>query len=486
MTKTALISGNEIKAIDFEPWGGLDGFLEATQNGKDTGKSTLLRGLVPWLQRGVSMTGNAVSTIPFSVIDDSGNVVDSSANWKNSRGGIANPSRLIYLVAASLCSGAAYLRIASTSRAISEIRYQVPTSITPKFNDATGELIGFERTVKGNSSPVPVKEMLYFWLPDDTVENGPAVISPVSNAVLAADLISQMDVTLKQYGKNNFVPPMILAAKGMPTREEAEKAENKYNLFLRMKLGIAKIFNAETMTAQPVGAGMQEMRGSYLQITRQQIENIAAAFGIPAGVFMSGAANYATALADRRVWYESGVFVLLYQTIQEVLTDQLFSRFGLRFQFNIDGLDAFQEDEVAKAGSFQAYVTAGLPKSLAAELVGLDLPSGWEYDDLDEETETEPTPADTLPESDPLVSQDEEALAAEMMKCQRYAVKSFGNPKAAPVDFRVIPPVLATRISAKLRTAKSADEIHGIFAEASADIPAIVLAMAINRAVENG
>ena len=49
------------------------------------------------------------------------------------------------------------------------------------------------------------------------------------------------------------------------------------------------------------------------------------------------------------------------------LNDQLLRRLGLRFEFLLDGLDVFQEDENARAASFKMYVGCGpAPRSSRA------------------------------------------------------------------------------------------------------------------------
>jgi hypothetical protein len=52
-------------------------------------------------------------------------------------------------------------------------------------------------------------------------------------------------------------------------------------------------------------------------------------------------------------------------------------------EFNLDTMDVFQTDEHQRAGAFRAYVDAGLKPSFVAEMLGMELPDGWEYADLD-------------------------------------------------------------------------------------------------------
>jgi hypothetical protein len=71
-----------------------------------------------------------------------------------------------------------------------------------------------------------------------------------------------------------------------------------------------------------------------------------------------------------------------------------------------------QEEEVQRAQAFQTYVNAlaGHPKalSIAAQIVGVDLPAGMEYDELDTKPEViEPEPAPMVEEVEEEVEEDE-------------------------------------------------------------------------------
>jgi SPP1 gp7 family putative phage head morphogenesis protein len=68
-------------------------------------------------------------------------------------------------------------------------------------------------------------------------------------------------------------------------------------------------------------------------------------------------------------------------------------------------LDVFQADEHERATSFKLYADAGLPKSLVAEMLGLELPDGWTYEDLDPD---EPEPQPVPPALDPFAGQQPE------------------------------------------------------------------------------
>jgi hypothetical protein len=474
-------SGNT-KNIDFTPWGGIDGFLSVTSGGADN--QARLRKLVPWLQKGVSMTGNAVSQLPYSIRDRDGNEIADALAW----GAINDPRRYIKLVSSSLCGGAGYLLAQTTSRAIISLQYVLASTMTPNY-DQFGKLKNFTRAVGSGRETVSPEQVLYFWLPDDTVETGPAQITPLVNATLPAELISGMDQSFAVYSKRGFIPPTILGVKGMINQAEREKTEKWWNAFLRgWTQTVAKIVNGESVTPQTIGAGMDEFRDTYTQISRQQIENIAASFDIPMSLFMSNAANYATANADRKTWYETGTFVTIYQCVEDTLNDQLFSRFGWHMEFEPERLDAFQEDEAGKASAV-ATLTAALASNpeefmLVCDVLGIEL-SDEQKMMIDEMAEDEPEPQP--PTGFPKIAAGERGdfggemtaaddVAGEMLAWRKFAKKGHNRE----FETKHIPPALELRIRAGL---KGGGDVDAVF-DALANEPAsIALARAINQAV---
>lgn len=479
------------KSFDFSPWGGIEGFLDASKTGK-LGNNSALKQFLPWLARAQDMTSNAISILPFRIISDDGDEVDSSEDWHNKMGGIAHPKRLLKLIAASLCGGAAYLLPTYTEKMIADIQYLAPSTITPIISDAG--LDGFIRTVNGAEKKYASDELVYFWLPDSDVEVGPAHVSPLGTAAISARLLLAMDSTLEAYGERGFVPATLLAAKGMTNPGERDKAENWWNRFLRGWTNtVAKIINSEALSVQRVGAGLDELRGVYLEITKQAIENIGAAYGIPAGMFMASAA-YATEMdALIRQWYETSQFVAIYTTIADTMTEQVFSRFGMRWVFLPETLDAFQTDEASRSANYSTYVGAGIKPSIAAQIVGLVLPEGVTLEELDKPVNNEPPPP-TEPPQNPTRALNHETIN-EINLWRQMAERSFKKTKPLPVNFECkhIPDEMAAQIRHQLSHAKSMDDVLTAFVFTVSDSdsrpadgnPVAALAQAINRAVES-
>lgn len=459
------------KNIDFTPWGGIDGFLSATSDGADN--QARLRKLVPWLQKGVSMTGNAVSQLPYSIRDQGGNEIADTVAW----GAIKDPRRYIKLISSSLCGGAGYLLMQTTSRAIITLQYVLASTMKPNYNES-GKLINFTRAIMNKSETIMLDQVLYFWMPDDTVETGPAQVTPLVNATLPAELISGMDQSFAIYSKRGFIPPTILGVKGMINQAEREKTEKWWNAFLRgWTQTVAKIVNGESVTPQTIGAGMDEFRDTYTQISRQQIENIAASFDIPMSLFMSNAANYATANADRKTWYETGIFVTIYQCVEDTLNDQLFSRFGWHMEFEPERLDAFQEDEAGKATAVATLVNslAINPKEfiLVCDVLGIEL-SDEQLALIAEMAEPDPDPDPIIAGTASVNVMAADEVAGEMQSWRNFAKKGHNRE----FETKHIPPALALRIRAGLKMGGDVDAVFDALANEPASI---MLADAINR-----
>lgn len=395
MAKTKGVSirdlGENLKGINFEIFGGIDGFLAMTSGtgDSDIAQAQQLRRVVPWLAKAVDMTANAVSALPFDILRENGELYDTSADWKNKTGGLESPESLFYMLASSLCFGRAYLIPQLTSRAIVELQYCAPQTVREEIGrdgvqwfDRTTDKGAVARYYPIESELEPA--LIYFWLPDSDVELGPAQTYPAGNALLSARLLFNMDGTIATYAERGFIPPTVLGAKGMPGPAEREKAERWWDRFFRGKTDIAaKIINTEALSVVKVGAGMEDIRGAYPELTKQMIENIATAFGIPSGLFMSDMA-FATEVKHLvKLWYTTSAFVKIYKAIERGFNEQVLKAWGLKLTFNPNAIDAMQEEEMERATAFSTYVNAGMRPSVAADMLGIELPQGVESADLD-------------------------------------------------------------------------------------------------------
>jgi len=373
------------KAFDFSPWGGLEGFLEASKAGMTgyNNKGSQYRAFVPDVFRAVDMTAVAVSSLPFDIMDG-GKVIDTSTDWKNKLGGIPNPKRLFYDIASSLCGGLAYVIPEGTDDVTVNMKY-VPSG-TVQYNFDTNGINQFMYTSQfGGSQIYTPDEIIHIFLPDSDIEGQPAKAHPLGVAMSSAWRIMAMDNTINVQSERGFIPPTLLMAEGLIASEVA-RTETWFNRWVKNPLKeIYKVINAKTIQIQKVGSGMDELKTVFMELKADARIEIGQAFGIPAGIFLPDKAFASEMDVLFRQWYSTSIFVTIYQTIAETLTEQYFEpRFGATMQYKPETLKVFQEDETKRSAAFRDYISADLRPSLIGEMLGLDLPQGKKYTDLDE------------------------------------------------------------------------------------------------------
>ena len=503
-----------LKAIDFDMWGGLDNFLLISAG--NNSRASRLKSIVPWLAKAVSMTSNAVAGLPFEIVKPDGEVVDTLNDWSNMVGFIDEPRRLMQLLASSLCGGSAYLLPVKTTRRVISLQYAAPQTITPWITQ--NGLEWFDRsTDKGVFERIQPEDLFYFWLPDSDVEVGCPLTSPLSTSLIASELLASMSATMKIYGDRGFVPAYIGNVKGMPSQDEKKKAENYLTRFLRGAYGsVVKLINSESMDLIRVGAGMEELKGAYTEIQQQAIEDIGTAFGIPAALFMSDKAFASEVNSLTRAWYETSIFVTIYHTTEETFNSQILKPYDLRLQFKPESLSVFQDDENARAGAVTAYTNAIISNPQVAKFVmqfmGVDLDEQQEYEfeeivkgeDEATEPDTTDTDAEETPESEveaePVTLSPDETkdLALWYSKSKSWNIKGKGN--AVDWENKHLREEIAAPIRMRLADAKNELDIVKAFEigrsatinkEGTTDAPpprddtAIkMLAESINRMVE--
>jgi len=190
-----------------------------------------------------------------------------------------------------------------------------------------------------------------------------------------------------------------------------------------------RVFSADVKPVT-IGDGMEALGQSALDTATR--DEILAAMGVPASLVYANAANYATAQQDAKN-------LLLYaaipdaQRIAEALNATVFERRGLHFEFRPEALDAMQAEEQDRSGALLNYVNAGIRPSIAAQILGIELPAGMDYGALDPEPEPVPEPEPTPEQSQP----DTRAIV-ELGQWERKAINALARGKTALVPFDAV------------------------------------------------
>ena len=334
--------------------------------------------------RAVNKRAIAAANVPFQITKGE-TVIDDSAAWTNAVKFLPKPKDLIKRISLSLTfKNAAYLLQGRDAlHQVKGLHFLVPTTITPIVSAETGVVDYYERSINGKIERIAADDpkLIKIWLLDHTTELLPSKHTSVNAIFNSTGSIYFADLFIKNFYERGGVKPTVLALKGAVFNETKDDIERGWSRFLRnLSRFSSKIFNAETMDVKPIGAGVDDLKNN--EVYRQAIENIALGIGMPVSMLMSDFDSYATAAIDYMAWQRDDIFPLC-EAIAEDLNLQVFAPLDLRFDFLTEISDAETQDEVDRAKAFGEYVTAGIKPSVAAQMVGIELPDGVEYEELD-------------------------------------------------------------------------------------------------------
>lgn len=441
-----------LKAVDL--WTGDRGWdiLNGPQSGVDrrmTSQDYFVS--VPWLYRAVKDRAISNVKVAYAIVDDAGNDVDASATWKNELNLFPHPRRLIHqLVESYVMTGRAYLFLETNAYGyVKAVKYVLPTSISEKFDDVTGDLLYYERTVKGNTKRVEVDNIVAIYDPDYTVENGPGASSAAKAALLAAGVLFNADLFIAAYFRGGAIKATVYSMDS-GDKEEAKR----FQAFLEDVVhGIRnafspKVISAKVVTPTVIGQGLEGLENDSLTASKRQ--DISTAIGVPESRMWAASANFATAEVESKAYF-TDVIVPQCWTIEEAINAQLFNEVhhmkGYRWEFRPESAAGFGKDQIGQAQAYVGYVGTGMLPSVAAQIVGIELPGEMEYEDLDPEDTVEPPEIVTgVVENEP--TQQELAAGTNVNPNQLPA-------GAAPTDAQAVRSALFAWKSAALAAVKT-------------------------------
>jgi len=338
--------------------------------------------------RAFNLTANATSRIPFALVRGKEDY-DVSDDWQNKVGFMPKPKELIRLWRLSLsATNSAYGFMENKRLTGKNLRYIVPSTITPKIDPAEG-LVGFKRTIGTGSKDYPLDKsnpIFWMWRMDHTTELLPSKSTEFQAMCAAAGILYYSDNHIQAFFKRGGIKPTMLVLKGMTNKETVEKIESVWDKIIRGGYKyLGKIFQgvdaAGGLEAQEIGDGVDSLKDE--NVNRSKIEAVAMSLGIPLSMLLSNSNNYATAQVELKTWYDNGLAPWC-DFMAEEMTDKLFKPLGLKLVFRPEMTDAGQEEESQRAGAYSTYVAAKIKPSIAAQIVGIELPEGIEYEMLDQ------------------------------------------------------------------------------------------------------
>lgn len=385
------------------------------------------------------MRADALAGLPWSIRNKSDDDVWTSddALPPDDLKWLANLPEVLHRIESSLTvSSTGYLLKERNRLRVLGLRFLSPDTMAAVWDTRNG-LTHFERSIVDTRTRFLPEEIVYFWS-KGLHETTPRP-SPAQNAANAAGVLFSMDAYTKAYFDRGAIRATLLTYDGPPP-SEADRAKLK-GWWSRAVGGIRNAFAAEVINAaiKPVtiGDGVGDL--GNVPLTEEKRQDVGTALGIPLSLLLANAANYATAQADRRNFYELTIIPEA-DLVARTINEQLLTPMGLSLVFRPEAMTIFQEDESARASAFASYTGGGLKPSIAAQLLGITLPEGIEYNDLDPEpvapvieqpgTDTPTLPATVTPEEDDGAEDDADAKRAEVDRLKRWAAKR-ANPDVA-------------------------------------------------------
>ena len=226
------------------------------------------------------------------------------------------------------------------------------------------------------------QEIVRIWIqnPDHETE----VDEPILTAgARSAEVLYNVDEFVRGFFKRGAIKATLLTVDKSAPASERERIKQWWTGIMS---GISNAWRTEVASSavEPVviGDGIKELTNSELTIERRQ--DIATTLGIPHSLVFSNSANYATADVDRRNFYVNAV-IPSSRLIAKQVNRQLFRPRGLHLRFNPDRMSIFQADEHERSTSFLNYVRGGMRPSIAAQILGISLPPGYSYEQIDED-----------------------------------------------------------------------------------------------------
>lgn len=433
---------------------------------------------VSFARRGITLRAQAISTLPWKIYrgDD---IVQSSAEEKPTAWNDDAVKVWDLIEQALTVEGRAYLYNLPKS---DKLRYWAPRTIEDVIDSRRG-LVGFDRDLGDGNPPTfyGTDEVVYFYAADYRVEAGKPLWSPMMAAMENAGVLHYLTTMESNYFKNNTLFGLILRVSGNIKRDEKDTLKSWFKNIMRRGVdtqGEVGIFNADALEVQKLHDGLDEISNSDL--STEQREGIAVALGIPMSLYLSssvsGLGGGGVATQDERHFYDKTIRPEA-AFIQRVMNQQYFGLRGLRFVFDIDSLDVFQEDETQRANAFSTYIGGGMRPDVAAVMLGLEVPSLDEIPPevteafMPPEPEEEPEPPrESEPEPEPEEEDDDNKAALdELGKWERFATRRIaeGKPeKAANFESDTIPQGVRSAVVRGLPACEDAPSVKALFSTA--------------------
>jgi HK97 family phage portal protein len=388
MNRLTLFDGQSIKSANLSNWTADEWqMVFGSYFGQDDETPRNLYSLVGWLYACVNLRADRVAGMPWAIFRGNDKIL-ADGDDLTVYPFLDNFTDLLELTEGSLClCGYAYwFKARNLRNQPLGLRWFAPDTIQVLY-DRTAGIAGFRRMLDPTQSVAvgidfTPDDIVYFKLPNAMSELEPGT-PPAQAAIADAAVLQHMADFKAAFFARGAIKATVLTIDGNPADAEVKKLEAWWKRFFS---GVKQAWSTAAVRAGVtpviVGEGLESLSNS--ELTTESRQSIATALGVPHSIIAADAANFATAQQDE-INFLMNAIIPECRLIERNLNRQLFRPAGLRFQFEPQRLSAMQEDEEERARSYAFYVGTSMKPSIAAQLVGLDLPDGITYEMLDQD-----------------------------------------------------------------------------------------------------
>jgi HK97 family phage portal protein len=400
---------------------------------------------VPYLFRLVQIRCDTLAGVPIKIYNG-----EEEAEWPY-------PSAIEDLIwkweAGALLSGAAYGEIVGNeSRYVKDVVYRNPFDMQVEYRNG---IIKIKQNSSGamweNNIYTGEYEMVYFAEYDPSQDLLPG-ISPGKAGNMDAKLLYALSKFPESYFEGGAMPVTLL---GIDSTDKGE-IDRVAKWFKNSATAIRNAFRvlgirAGSITPTTLTPPLKDL--AMPELNAEAKHNLSVAFGVPKTLLDSEAANYATAVEDRKSFYQETIMPRA-RKYESILNTQLLEREGLRIEFAFNELELFQDDESMRADLVLKYVQAGLPVELALDLAGKDMTDEQRDMLVEKQVEDEQVREE----------ESESPFSTELGRWMRFAQKRISDGRELrEFETDIIPSSLHSAISGALEMAKTVEDVRPIF-----------------------
>jgi hypothetical protein len=381
--------------------------------------------LLPEIGRAVDIIAGAVVAYPYGIYRGEAEFTEQNKldGWE---------SLLWSITTDWLVFGAWYVLLERNQFGVLKPRRLLPTSIEPKYNQATGQVTAFERTTQAGRVILPADQVVYDHVPNPFAElgAGPSALDRAMNAAGIGDSQAKM---LKSYYERG-APMTLFSYSGVIDQSEGKALTDWWNNIIRRG---QQAYKAVLMRGdvKPQVFGSNARDAFTPEIMAWVRQEICIAFGIPVSVMESSAANFATAESDRAVLQENTVRPLINRMF-DAWNGQYYGKQGLELWAEHDATNAASVAFLNKAQAISTIL--GRPAITLSEgraLLNLDPLPEQELPQQPQPPQPEPQREDApKPEQDDRPAEPERKSFAELRK-KALAAFDAGAPVRVGLPF---------------------------------------------------